>query len=285
MCKGLSTLQGSGVRVRVRTFWPLSRVRGFPGVSQGFYFSKIKVQIEFKQCWIGENFIQRGLTTFATLSIVQNTLNLSYFINNLLKTMCTVINKLAFQSYLYIYLLSIKLEQLFGPNPCPNPAGVSYPCGSALRSTHNTLFISSFDRCFYFYCSFCFTQISLLKIKGTRSEEWTGNCGLDKTAFKLRLLQFWRNGIQGWSLSRAPSFHIWTFIFVCLLLYLSFGRPSSAWSFSWRLDSRVEHRCWGGLHWGQQWRSEIDLSPRCQFPESFPTRRIRRERMEVKSYL
>ena len=120
------------VRVRVRTFWPstnpwpLSRVRGFPGVSQGFYFSKIKVQIEFKQCWIGENFIQRGLTTFATLSVVQNTLNLSYFINNLLKTMCTVINKLeccAFQSYLYIYLLSIKLEQLFGPNP----AGVSYP--------------------------------------------------------------------------------------------------------------------------------------------------------------
>ena len=141
MCKGLSTLQGSGVRVRrvrvrVRTFWPstnpwpLSRVRGFPGVSQGFYFSKIKVQIKFKQCWIGENFIQRGLTTFGTLSIVQNTLNPSYFINNLLKTMCTVIYKLewcVFQSYLYIYLLSIKLEQLFGPNPCPNPAGVSYP--------------------------------------------------------------------------------------------------------------------------------------------------------------
>ena len=44
--------------------------------------------------------------------------------------MCTVINKLewcVFQSYLYIYLLSIKLEQLFGSNPCPNPAGVSYP--------------------------------------------------------------------------------------------------------------------------------------------------------------
>ena len=81
MCKGLSTLQGSGVRVRrvrvrVRIFWPstnpwlLSRVRGFPGVFQGFHFSKIKVQIEFKQCWIGEIFIQRGLTTFATLSIV-----------------------------------------------------------------------------------------------------------------------------------------------------------------------------------------------------------------------
>ena len=44
--------------------------------------------------------------------------------------MCTVINRLqgcVFQSYLYIYLLSIKLEQLFGPNPCPNPAAVSYP--------------------------------------------------------------------------------------------------------------------------------------------------------------
>ena len=137
MCKGLSTHQGSGVRVRrvrvrVRTFWPstnpwpLSRVRGFPGVSQGFYFSKINIQIEFKQCWIGENFIQRGFTTFATLSIVHNTLNPSYFINNLLKTMCTVINKLewcVFQSYLYIYLLSVKLEQLFGSNP----AGVSYP--------------------------------------------------------------------------------------------------------------------------------------------------------------
>ena len=134
-------LQGSGVRVRrvrvrVRTFWPstnpwpLSRVRGFPGVSQGFYFSKIKVQIEFKQCRVEGNFIQRGLTTFATLSIVQNTLNSSYFINNLLKAICAVINKLewcVFQSYLYIYLLSIKLEQLYGPNPCPNPAGVSYP--------------------------------------------------------------------------------------------------------------------------------------------------------------
>ena len=106
------------------------RVRGFPGVSQGFYFSKIKVQIEFKQCWIGENFIQRGLTTFTTLSIVQNSLNPSYYINNLLKTMCTVINKLEWcvsQSYLCIYLLSIKLEQLFGPNPCPNPAGIFYP--------------------------------------------------------------------------------------------------------------------------------------------------------------
>ena len=111
MCKGLSTLQESGV-------------------FQGFHFSNIKVQIEFKQCWIRENIIQRGLTTFATLSIVQNTLNPSYFINNLLKTMCTVINMVewcVFQSYLYIYLLSIKLEQLFGPNPCPNPAGVSYP--------------------------------------------------------------------------------------------------------------------------------------------------------------
>ena len=44
--------------------------------------------------------------------------------------MCTVINMLewcVFQSYLYIYLPSIKLEQLFGPNSCPNPAGVSYP--------------------------------------------------------------------------------------------------------------------------------------------------------------
>ena len=141
MCKGLSTLQGSGarvrrVRVRVRTFWPstnpwpLSRVRGFSRVFQGFHFSYIKVQIEFKQCWIGENIIQRGLTTFATLSIVRNTLNSSYFINTLLKTMCTVINMLdwcVFQSYLHIYLLSLKLEQLFGPNPCPNPAGVSYP--------------------------------------------------------------------------------------------------------------------------------------------------------------
>ena len=110
MCKGLSTLQGPGVRVRrvrvrVRTFWPstnpwpLSRVRGFPGVSQGFYFSQIKVQIEFKQCWIGENIIQRGLTTFAILSIVQNTLNPSYFIDNLLKTMC--ISKLS------LYLFTI----------------------------------------------------------------------------------------------------------------------------------------------------------------------------------
>ena len=96
MCKGLSTLQGSGVRVRrirvrVRTLWPstnpwlLSRVRGFPRVFQGFHFSYIKVQIKFKQCWIGENIIQRGLTTFATLNIVQNALNPSYFINNLLK--------------------------------------------------------------------------------------------------------------------------------------------------------------------------------------------------------
>ena len=141
MCKGLSTLQGSGVRVRrvrvrVRTLWPstnpwpLTGVRGFSGVFQGFHFSNVKVQIEFKQCWTRENIIQRGLTTFVTLSIVQNTLNPSYFINNLLKTKCTVINMLewcVFQSYLYIYLLSIKLEQLFGPNPCPNPAGVSYP--------------------------------------------------------------------------------------------------------------------------------------------------------------
>ena len=137
MCKGLSTLQRSGVRVRrirvrVRTSWPstnpwpLSRVRGFPRVFQGFRFSYIKVQIEFKQCWIGEYIIQRGLTTFATLNIVQNTLNPSYFINNLLKTMCTVINMLewcVFQSYHYIYLLSIKLEELYGPNP----AGISYP--------------------------------------------------------------------------------------------------------------------------------------------------------------
>jgi len=38
--------------------------------------------------------IQRGLTTFARLSIVQNMLNSSYFINNLLKTICTVINML-----------------------------------------------------------------------------------------------------------------------------------------------------------------------------------------------
>ena len=158
-------------------------------------------------------------------------------------------------------------------------------CGSALRSTHDALFISSFDCCFYFYCSFCFTRISLLKIKGTQSEEWTGNCGLDKTVFKLQLLQFWRNGIWDWCLSHVPFFYIWTFIFACLLLYLSFNRPFSAWSFSWRLDSRVEHQHWGHPHWGRQWHTEIDLSLRCQFPKSFPTWRIRRERTEVKSYL
>ena len=91
-------------------------------------------------------------------------------------------------------------------------------CGSALCSTHDALFISSFDRCFY-YCSFCFTRISLLKIKGgAQSEEWTGNCGLDKSVFKLRLLQLWRNGIRGWCLSRAHSFHIWTFTFVSVTL-------------------------------------------------------------------
>jgi len=49
MCKGLSTLQGSGVgvrrvRVRVRILWPSTnpwpfwRVRGFSGVFQGFLF-------------------------------------------------------------------------------------------------------------------------------------------------------------------------------------------------------------------------------------------------------
>jgi len=51
-------------------------------------------KIEFKQCCIREKIIQRGLTTFARLSIVQNMLNSSYFINNLLKTICTVINML-----------------------------------------------------------------------------------------------------------------------------------------------------------------------------------------------
>jgi len=53
----------------------------------------------------------------------KNILNPSYFINNLLKTICTVINMLewcVFQRYLGIYILSIKIKQLFGPNPCPN---------------------------------------------------------------------------------------------------------------------------------------------------------------------
>jgi len=87
-------------------------------------------KIEFKQCCIRKKIMQRGLTTFARLSIVQNMLNSSYFINNLLKTICTVINMLewcVFQRYLGIYILSINIKQLFGPNPCPNPAGVSYP--------------------------------------------------------------------------------------------------------------------------------------------------------------
>ena len=73
-------------------------------------------KIECKWCWIKEKTIQRGLTTFATLIIVQNILNPLYFINNLLDTMCIVINMLEwciFQSYLGIYLLFIKLEQLF----------------------------------------------------------------------------------------------------------------------------------------------------------------------------
>ena len=92
-------------------------------------------------------------------------------------------------------------------------------CGSALCSTHDALFTSSFDRCFYFYCSFYFTRISLLKIKGgARSEEWTGNRGLEMSVFKLRLLQFWRNGIRGRYLSRAPSFRIRTFIFAFVTL-------------------------------------------------------------------
>jgi len=39
-------------------------------------------KIEFKQCWIREKIIQSGLTIFATLSIVQNVLDPSYFINN-----------------------------------------------------------------------------------------------------------------------------------------------------------------------------------------------------------
>jgi len=86
-------------------------------------------KIEFKQCWIREKIFQRGLTTFATFSIVQNILNPSYFSNNLLKAMCAVIilEWCVFQRYLGIYLLFIKLGHLLGPNPCPNPAGVSYP--------------------------------------------------------------------------------------------------------------------------------------------------------------
>jgi hypothetical protein len=51
-------------------------------------------KIKFKQYRIREKIIQRGLTTFVTLSIVQNVLDLSYFINNLLKTICTVISML-----------------------------------------------------------------------------------------------------------------------------------------------------------------------------------------------
>ena len=104
--------------------------------------------------------------------------------------------------------------------------------------------------------------------------------------FNLQLLRFWRNGIWGLQLSHALFFYLWTFIFVfCVYyFYLSFNRPFSAWSFSWRLDGRVEHQCWGRLHWGWQWCTEIDLSPHHQFPKSFPTWRIRPERMEVKSY-
>ena len=159
----------------------------------------------------------------------------------------------------------------------------------------------------FFYCSFCSTRIPLLKVKRTRSEVWRqetidstrlvavsppatswrlidiihGNLlqmGDPYEVINHRLLLLWRNGI--WCTFLLP----FDFIICVFYFHFSVDRPFSTRSFSWRLDGRVEHWHWGCLHWGWQWRTEIDLSPHHRFPESLPTWSIRRERAEVKLY-
>ena len=106
MCKSLLTLQESRVevsrvRVRVRILWPSTnpdlskRVRGFSEVfiSLILNYSRYCMPIKLSLNNV-EKIILRGLTTFAMLSIVQNVLDPLYFINNLLKTICTIISML-----------------------------------------------------------------------------------------------------------------------------------------------------------------------------------------------
>ena len=81
---------------------PLTLLKG-QGFSRGFPGGFISLISRYSRCFMPtklslnnveseKKIIQRGLITFATLSIVQNILNPSYFINNLPNTLCTVIN-------------------------------------------------------------------------------------------------------------------------------------------------------------------------------------------------
>jgi len=74
-------------------------------------------------------------------------------------------------------------------------------------------------------------------------------------------------------------FHVLHVFFVILFTY---NRSLLTQNFSGWLDSRVEHQRMGHLHWGQQWHMAIDLSLCCRFPESFLSRWICWERVEVK---
>ena len=92
-------------------------------------------------------------------------------------------------------------------------------------------------------------------------------------------MQLWRNE-DSWLNSYAFLFVMLLFAVVAFILFFC-NRTFPPWDFSRRLDSRVEHWRWGRPHWGQQWRMEIDLSPRRTFPESFPAQRISWERVQV----
>ena len=94
--------------------------------------------------------------------------------------------------------------------------------------------------------------------------------------------QHWRKWDLGFSLKRSALFLWISFAFIhCFCLFIFMTDPFPNQSFSWRLDSRIEHQCWGCPHWGQQWCTEIDLSPCHQFPKSFPAWRTTRERIQV----
>ena len=77
----------------------------------------------------------------------------------------------------------------------------------------------------------------------------------------------------------------YTFVRCCYFYVIFCNRSFPTWGFSWRLDGRVKLQCQGCPHWGQQWCTEIDLSPHHKFPESFPAQRISWERVQKFCFL
>jgi len=86
-------------------------------------------------------------------------------------------------------------------------------------------------------------------------------------------------------------YYLYAFISIFLIILFSFYFISSylqqislTWCNFQGPDSRVEHRCLGCLHWGQQSCVQIDLSQHCMFPESYLVWGLCKGIMWVKSF-